>query len=205
MRGIMHRRGCAGATLVRMQATVSDSLSAQPPRRLNLREFAQRGAALQGSVAVSDLPRLAASLHADAAQLRQLQVHWSLQGMLRPQPGGGEHALVRLHVRGALPMTCQRCLQAAQQDIDDEAMLRLVDDEPEIDAEELESVEEAFCARHPVDVLELIEDQLILALPLVPMHAACPQPLARPHEAAQDAAAAASPFAVLAALRGKPD
>lgn len=178
---------------------------AAAPRRLNLQEFAQRGQALHGSLSVAELPRLAASLHADAAQLRDLRVHWSLRGEMRELPGGAAQALVRLRVRAELPMTCQRCLQASPQPIDDEAVLRLVDDEPELDLEELESDEEAFCARHPVDVLELIEDQLILALPLVPMHASCPQPLA-PAGAGEAPAepAAASPFAVLAALRNKP-
>lgn len=172
-----------------------------PPRRLNLQEFARRGRSLRGSVAVSELPRLASALHADAQQLQRLQVQWSLQGELREPPGGGAQSLVRLRVHGALPMTCQRCLQAAEQPIDDEAVLRLVDEEPELDAEEVESLEEAFCARHPVDVLELIEDQLILALPLVPMHAACPQPL--PVASADDDALQrpASPFAALAGLR----
>ncbi len=188
----------------------SASQAAQVPRRLNLREFAQRERTLQGSIAVSELPRLASSLHADASGLRELLVHWSLQGMLRERPGAGVEALVRLCVRAQLPMTCQRCLQASPQQIDDEVVLRLVDDEPELDPEELESDEEAFCARHPVDVAELIEDQLILALPLVPMHAVCPQPLPTPAgtgtgtEPATDARAA-SPFAALAALRHKPN
>ena len=182
----------------------STSQLVAPPRRLNLQEFAQRGRALHGSIAVAELPRLASSLHATEAQLGELQVRWSLRGELREQPGGAAQPVVRLRVRAELPMTCQRCLQASTQSIDDEAVLRLVDEEPELDPEEIESDEEAYCARHPVDVAELIEDQLILALPLVPMHASCPQPLPGGGEA-PSAPEKASPFAVLAGLRGKPE
>ena len=189
----------AAVTLPGMQTPPSEDAA---PRRLNLKEFAQRRRSLQGSVAVAELPRLAAALHADAQQLGRLRVHWSLRGTLRSDPAGAEQALVSLRVKGELPMTCQRCLQASEQAIDDEVTLRLVDEEPELGTEELESPEESFCARHPVDVLELVEDQLILALPLVPMHARCPQPLPAGDAVQRPAEAPAqSPFAVLAGLR----
>ena len=183
---------------MKMPGTPSD---AGLPRRLNLKEFAQRGRELQGDVAVAALPRLAASLHGDASGLAGLRVHWELRGMLRDDASGQAQPLVRLRVRVELPLLCQRCLQTSWHRLDDSATLRLVDQEPELDAEELESDEEAFCARHPVDVAELIEDQLILALPLVPMHEECPQAL--PTRAGPDAQqqAPASPFAVLAGLR----
>ncbi len=170
------------------------------PRRLNLKEFALRARALRGSAAVSELPRLASSLHAEPAQLAALRVIWELQGMVRQDASGQAQPLVRLRVEASLPMLCQRCLQSSWHAVDDTVVLRLVDEEPELDAEELESEEEAFCARHPVDLAELVEDQLILALPLVPMHDSCPQAL--PTRAGDaPAQAPASPFAVLAGLR----
>ncbi len=189
----------AAATLPGMQTPPSEDAA---PRRLNLKEFAQRRRSLQGSVAVAELPRLAAALHADAGQLGRLRVHWSLRGSLRRDPAGAEQALVSLRVRGELPMTCQRCLQPSQQAVDDEVTLLLVDEEPELSAEELESAEEAYCSSHPVDVLELVEDQLILALPLVPMHDRCPQPLPAGEAPSGSAGSpGSSPFAVLAGLR----
>ena len=174
---------------------------AELPRRLNLKDFAQRGRELRGSVAVTALPRLGASLHAQAAELARLRVRWELQGMVRAEASGQAQPLVRLRVEGELPMLCQRCLQTSWHRVDDSVVLRLVDQEPEIDAEELESDEEAFCARHPVDLADLVEDQLILALPLVPMHESCPQALPVQAGAVPAADAPVSPFAVLAGLR----
>ena len=58
-----------------------------------------------------------------------------------------------------------------------------------------------------LDLVELIEDELILALPLVPRHEHCPVtlPASAADEGAEDAAAepAPSPFAALARLKGK--
>ncbi len=183
----------------------SDSApGAQPARRLNLREFARGGRALDGSVALEALPRLAASLQAQPRELRELQAQWSLQGGVRRRADGGDEEWVRLRVGARLPLGCQRCLQPVLQQVDDEVTLRLVDEEPRLDAAEIESDEEAYLAREPVDVLQLVEEQLILALPLVPMHQECPQPLpgADPRLPGADAAGSpASPFAVLGALR----
>ena len=177
---------------------------ALPPRRLNLRAFARGGSSLGGSVALQALPRLAASLQAQPGELRELQAQWSLQGGVRRRADGGDEEWVRLRVGARLPLGCQRCLQPVLQQVDDEVTLRLVDEEPRLDAAEVESDEEAYPAREAVDVLGLVEDQLILALPLVPMHQACPQPLpgAEARRPGADAAGSpASPFAVLGALR----
>jgi uncharacterized protein len=55
-----------------------------------------------------------------------------------------------------------------------------------------------------LDLHELVEDELLLALPLVPMHGRCPQalPMAVGVEALETAAEAAPrPFAALAGLK----
>ena len=52
-----------------------------------------------------------------------------------------------------------------------------------------------------MDLADLVEDQLILALPLVPMHESCPQALPVQAGAVPAADAPVSPFAVLAGLR----
>ncbi|WP_018912365.1 DUF177 domain-containing protein [Thiomonas sp. FB-6] len=175
---------------------------AELPRRLNLKDFAQRGRELRGSVAVAALARLGASLHAEAAALAEMRVRWELQGWVRDDASGQAQQLVRLRVEGDLPMLCQRCLQTSWHHVDDTVVLLLVDQEPQLGAEELESDEEAFCARHPVDLVELVEDQLILALPLVPMHESCPQALpVQAGEVQAEKDVPVSPFAVLAGLR----
>jgi uncharacterized protein len=55
-----------------------------------------------------------------------------------------------------------------------------------------------------LDLRELIEDELLLALPLVPRHEDCPQPLRVGHAPDPEPDARPNPFAALGALK-KPE
>jgi uncharacterized protein len=70
-----------------------------------------------------------------------------------------------------------------------------------------ESEDDVLVLQARLNLLELLEDELILALPLVPRHATCPEPLLAPAggepEGMPDEEPAPNPFAVLAALRGR--
>mgnify|MGYP003353005379 CR=1 FL=1 len=71
----------------------------------------------------------------------------------------------------------------------------------ELDAE-LE--DDVLSLERSIDLRELVEDELLLALPLVPRHAECPEPLPLPDdEAPADVPEQPRPFAALAALKGK--
>ena len=56
-----------------------------------------------------------------------------------------------------------------------------------------------------LDLADLIEDELLLALPLVPRHDVCPAPLPVPDNAdVPEEDEPVNPFAALAALKTKP-
>jgi uncharacterized protein len=56
-----------------------------------------------------------------------------------------------------------------------------------------------------LDLVSLVEDELLLALPLVPRHEVCPQPLPMSHGDDVQEEPAPNPFAALAVLkRGGP-
>jgi uncharacterized protein len=80
---------------------------------------------------------------------------------------------------------------------------RFVADEATADAEDEESEEDVLVMEPRFDLHSLIEDELLLALPLIPMHDVCPEPvrmsageLPEPAETEKP-----HPFAALAALR----
>ncbi len=54
---------------------------------------------------------------------------------------------------------------------------------------------------HPLDLQALVEDELILALPLIPRHEACPRPLTPPPSAGADDPPGDNPFAALKGWR----
>jgi uncharacterized protein len=64
-----------------------------------------------------------------------------------------------------------------------------------------DSEDDVLALTRSLDLVELIEDELLLALPLVPRHETCPQPLlaGEPEALADDEPP--HPFAALAALK----
>lgn len=179
------------------------SEASSPPRALSLFDFARNGGVLQGHADWRTMPRLKAMLSGPQEDLPPPA--WSLRGYLRERMGLRPQPMVCLQVKAQLPLVCQRCLQDMLHPIEEKVDFRLVADEPELTQAELEAEDEALAATEPVDVLELIEDQLLLALPIVPMHDHCP-PGAEP--AAIDAADAGAddrqhPFAGLRELMDK--
>lgn len=70
-------------------------------------------------------------------------------------------------LEGTVSMTCQRCMQAVPVAIEDELKVIVV---PKERADEPSGYEPVVADAARLDVRWLIEDQVLLALPLVPMH-----------------------------------
>jgi uncharacterized protein len=171
----------------------------QDPRAVDLSALCRQGATLQGEWPQAGMPRLVASVAASGPDAAP--VAWSAVGESRAVAGG--EAETWLHLRAATTVTlqCQRCLQPMAEPLQVDRRLRFVRGEAE--AARLDEASEDDVLELPprLDLHELVEDELILALPLVPRHAACPAPLPVPAEMPEDDAPAPHPFAALAALR----
>ncbi|MFG5406757.1 DUF177 domain-containing protein [Piscinibacter sakaiensis] len=104
-----------------------------------------------------------------------------------------------------MTLTCQRCLQAVEVDLAVARAFRFVADEDRAAAEDMDADEEVLATTRSLDLPALVEDELLLALPLVPRHdGACPQPLPQAAAAsAQEEAPRQRPFEALAALKGR--
>ncbi|MDD5330128.1 MAG: YceD family protein [Sulfuricella sp.] len=101
-------------------------------------------------------------------------------------------------VRGLLQLTCQRCLDALAYPLRVESELELAEGEQSQDAEELTDVIEADPA---LDVLALIEDEVLLALPMAPTHS--PKECKADANASQAKLEKKNAFSALAALKTK--
>ena len=179
----------------------------RPPHALSLFDFARSARFVEGRIPLSAFARL----KGDLAAVEGEPVAWSLRGWQRERRGAAAQPMVTLGLRAELPLVCQRCLQPVVVAVAETADFRLVREEPELTQDELDAQDDALPAEHPIDVLELIEDQLLLALPIVPVHDRCPQPLpgSRPGGEVADAEPESrqTPFANLRDLlkRGGPD
>jgi uncharacterized protein len=156
-------------------------------------KFAAEGGVLAGEAPLAAFVRLADQLeHAGRADE---VVRWRLAGSIDEE---GRFRL-DLSVSGRLVLRCQRCLGELGHDLVVESALQPVRAGQKLPDDELENDEiDAIEVAGELDVLSLVEDEIILALPIVPRHDDCGA--SRPQEL--DAGAhRESPFAVLARLR----
>lgn len=176
------------------------------PRRLDVAAFARAEAVLEGELASVDLPRLAASaLPADDGATPP-PVRWRAEGSLRPVTGSEPEIWLRLQGEGAVTLQCQRCLQPVVEPLAVDRRFRFVRGEDEAARLDEELEDDVLALERSFDVIELLEDEFLLELPLVPRHESCPQPLPMAVEPVEAPAEERShPFAALEALRkGKP-
>lgn len=173
------------------------------PDRLDVKAFVQASARLDGHDSLLKYERLALEakgLHPD------LRVDWQARGELRPAAGGVGAPQWWLHVaaQGRLPMQCQRCLHTVDVPLETDRWFRFVADEATAEALDDDSEEDLLAISREFSLRELIEDELLMALPAVPMHEQCPAhvPMSAIDEAFEHAEAERpNPFAALAALR----
>ncbi len=170
------------------------------PLRLDVPAFAKAGAELQGSWSLAELKRLRPLL----ATVEAPPVRWTLQGREQRPHAVDPQPWLQLQAEAELPLICQRCLQPLQQPLALAREFQFVRDDEEADQLDADVEHEVLVISRDLDLRQLVEDELLLDLPLVPRHEVCPAPLAVPPEAAADEAEAPHPFAALAALKRPP-
>ena len=144
------------------------------PDQLDVRAFAQNGAQLAGDVLLSKLQRLAQDLYRLDAEFASKAVHWTARGESVAVAGGVAQSWLRLQIHGSAPLQCQRCLQGMNHPIELERSFRFVKDEAQANAQDDDCEEDLLVASKQFQLLELIEDELIMALPFAPTHEVCP-------------------------------
>ena len=143
---------------------------------------------LQGQVALADMARLS-----DVLVEAVGEAVWALTGE-RDVSG---KPFLRLEVRAQPVVRCQRCLTGLEWEFEHVSVLRLVRPGTPIGDEDLENDEyDTIEAQPDLDVIALIEEEMLLALPYAPVHESCEPP--RP----QGGNDKKSPFDILASLRG---
>ncbi len=158
---------------------------------VDLLEFATQGRSASGEVSLASLPRI-------EAVNRDAKLAWRARGSMR-----GRHGEPRLDldVDGEVELTCQRCLRPMTEPVRIASRLLVATDEASAEALDQDDDFDVVVASPVFDVDQLIEDEVILALPSAPRHRVCP-------DGSTDAAAASgrpSPFAALAALKTAKD
>lgn len=168
-----------------------------------MQAFAQEGVPLIETSLLQNMERLAKEsqgLQPDSV------VNWQANAELRPGAGAEEDVWLHLQAKTSVPLTCQRCMGTVAVPLEVDQWYRFVASEDIAMAQDDESEEDLLVMEPQFDLLSVLEDELLMALPLVPMHDECPvAPVLRTGEDALTAEAAEkpNPFAVLAQLKKK--
>ena len=132
---------------------------------INNLEFAQKQQEIADYFAPESLNRLAETLALTSENAHLAAIHFTLTGDFKRfrQPS------LHLRINSELPVICQRCLDEMLVKLDlkfdyllSDSSVNAVDESDELDWLEINS---------EMDVRELIEDELLLAMPIAPVHA----------------------------------
>jgi uncharacterized protein len=172
------------------------------PERLDVARFALAGTTLEAADPVVTYARVAAEL-ATGAETDAL-VRWSASGEERPGADGKAEPWLHLDAEATLPLTCQRCLTPVATPVVVNRWFRFVADEATAEAEDEEAEEDVLATSRDFDLRALVEDELLMEIPVTPVHDVCPVPV-RLSSSDDDFKAAEeakpNPFAVLGTLR----
>jgi uncharacterized protein len=126
----------------------------------DLESLANRGVTLGGELTIGKLTRLKSLLHSDVG---------SVSATLRFRQRGDGWLATELEYRAAVELVCQRCLEPFRHELADTANVVLADAAavPTAVPEGFEPFELEAGRLQPA---ELVEEELIVAIPLVPKH-----------------------------------
>jgi DUF177 domain-containing protein len=178
---------------------------APDPRRLAVAAFAAANGELKGEWEIASLRRLMSAMPASAPDAGRHQVSWQVRGARLTLPGAGARPSLRIEAEAEVILECQRCLQPMRWPLQARRRIFFVEGEDAAAALDADTEDDVLALVPALDLQALVEDELLLALPIVPRHDVCPEPLPRAFIEEHDGSAPEeSPFAALAVLKRGP-
>lgn len=169
---------------------------------LDVKAFAKAAATLSGQEPLSKYERLMEEAQGSAADP---MVDWQVRGEVREDASGHEAVWMHLSANVDVPQICQRCLAPTDTPVAVDRFFRFVATEALAQAQDDESEEDLLVLSRDFNLKELIEDELLMSLPIVPRHEVCPTEVKLAVQDPDFEAAVGqkqNPFAVLAKLQG---
>lgn len=141
------------------------------PRSLPIKAFAQAQDSLEVHWPLADMQRV----HAESLEMpKEGLVVFSALGTMRPNAAGRDEPWLQLRGATTLRMTCQRCLGPVDVEVSFDRAFRFVATEALAAVEDDESEEDVLVLSSSFNLVELVEDELLMAMPVVPKHTSCP-------------------------------
>ena len=133
------------------------------PARLviDVLDLARNAVSHHGKIALSELERLQDYLAGNCGELK-----YTIRGAL----DGNGKPILRIVIQGSINLRCQRCLGELEHVLDLRRDLLLARDEHELSRLDEDESADGVLAIPDMDVMALIEDEIILSLPISPRH-----------------------------------
>jgi uncharacterized protein len=164
-------------------------MSAQPvfTSHIDGMQFARNEQSVEGCFAVKDLPRLLETLAAGDGEIR-----YHIQGRYK----ANDKPVLECNISGSVVLQCQRCLSEMVHPLGIHSRLVLVSSEAALpDTQDEPDEVDTIVASHEMMVAELVEEEILLSLPMIPRHQVCEAATAGKQEKTN------AGFAALAALK----
>ena len=168
------------------------------PPHVDPRKLADRGTTLQGELLLADLKRLCDPLSDDVG---------TVQAKFDFERDEQHVVVIHSELDVEVKMVCQRCLELVTLPIHSECTYAVVKE-----GANTQSLPKGYdvleLGEDPLDLQALIEEELLLALPIVPAHhpEECQQPAgADEPDSSKDEVSRSNPFSVLAQLKRDPN
>lgn len=171
------------------------------PRNLPVLVFAKAGAQLHADERLLRFDRLLQETQGLGAEA---PLRYAATGSLRSDVAGMDEVWVHLQADVVLPLACQRCLGPVDVEITFNRGFRFVATEELAAVEDEESDEDVLVLSRNFNLAELVEDELLMALPVAPKHDICPEPVTlqvADADFVDDPAGKPNPFAMLQQLK----
>ncbi|MEY4592613.1 MAG: hypothetical protein RIR18_1508 [Pseudomonadota bacterium] len=154
---------------------------------IDCQKFVLERKPLEGTLAVSTLKRL----HDQLSKIDG-DIHFELSGWR----GDKGQICLSLQVKGVLHLVCQRCLEGFPFELDIDSQLEMLPEGEDLTQDELENDSKDYLPlEKTLGVSDLVEDEVILALPVAARHTQC-ELLGR-----AEAGGPVSPFAALVSIK----
>lgn len=138
---------------------------------VDIRALALANEQLEGTEPVAGFARLVAESLADG---EQEMLVWNARFEDRADASGALQPWMHLYAATSLRLTCQRCLEAVSVPIVVERSFRFVHGEEVAEVEDEDADEDVLALEKQFRLRDLIEDEILMAMPLVPRHQVCP-------------------------------
>jgi uncharacterized protein len=127
----------------------------------------------QGALSLDYFPRICDEM-ASVTDLKPSQLHWEVSTWFEPREGGKPLQYMHLRLAVDLPLVCQGCFVPYMESIDSDRDYVLFDTEAEAYAWDMDEAnhdaEDALVTSRTFDLIETIEDEILLSMPLAARH-----------------------------------